>query len=75
MKTRKIALLRFTALFLFVALLFTAGFFYAKASALERASELMEEELSSLSLQLELLQEKIKLISQIAYRRILLKNI
>ena len=60
MKTRKIALLRFTALFLFVALLFTAGFFYAKASALERASELVEEELSSLSLQLELLQEKNK---------------
>lgn len=60
MKTRKIALLRFTELFLFVALLFTAGFFYAKASALERASELVEEELDCLSLQLELLQEKNK---------------
>lgn len=60
MKTRKIALLRFTALFLFVALLFTAGFFYAKVSALERASELVEEELDCLSLQLELLQEKNK---------------
>ena len=53
-------LLRFTALFLFIALLFAAGYFYVMASALERSGELMEEELSSLSLQLELLQEKNK---------------
>lgn len=64
MKTRKIALLRFTALFLFVALLSATGVFYAKVNALERDSELLGKELICLYSQLDLLQKENKILYQ-----------